>query len=389
MKQKKLVILSFSILLVVAVILGCGTPGTNFLIPVGGGAEFAFVVNSHVDSDVTGLTISAFTLDTSTGKLTPVPNSPFQTTATDAGGTLFIDADPSGHFLYVPNRGADTVSIFSIGSNGALSPAGAAVPTGASDAFSVRVHPNGKYLYVANRGNDTISAFSITASGGLQAIGTPLGVPDGSPRHLFVDPQGRFLYASVWGEGYYVGRFKINADGSLSVIGAGTSVAAGKEPQSGTVDSTGKFVLVANRGAGTVSVYSIDQSTGDLSQVTAQGSPFASGSGAFGVVEFSSGGTTYMGVVNHSAGSISVFTFDSATGKLTMVGAPVGDLNLSSPHWIAIDPSGKFGYIANQNDDNIVGVTSDASGNITTIPGSPFSGGGVSEPSQIILVTQQ
>ena len=93
-----------------------------------------------------------------------------------------------------------------------------------------------------------------------------------------------------------------------------------------------------------------------------------------------------MAVNNHTAGSISVYTFDSTTGKLTPVsGSPFTALGLSAPHWMALDPSGKFGYIVDQDNNNITGVTVNAAGTPTAITGSPFSGGGISHPSQIVI----
>ena len=56
------------------------------------------------------------------------------------------------------------------------------------------------------------------------------------------------------------------ATGALT---AGTSVAAGTNPFSVTVDPTGKFAYVANNGSNNVSVYTINQTTGALTAGTA------------------------------------------------------------------------------------------------------------------------
>lgn len=386
-KQRVMVLLAFSSLLLIATIIGCGTAVVDgFLIPVGGEqAKFAFVVNSHPDSNVAGVTISAYTVNPSTGALTAVPTSPFNTKASGGGGTLFIDVDPTSRFLYVPNRGADSVSVFSIAASGALTEiSGSPFNTAGSDAFAVKLHANSQFLYVANRSSDDITVFSIGPSGALTPVETPIST-DGDPHHLFMDPKGRFLYVSIWGEGYAIDGYAIHQDGSLTYIPGAFQTASLKRPQSGMVDSTGKFLLVANYYGDNVTVFSIDQTTGDLTEVTAQGSPFAAGNGPFHVVEFAAAGVTYMAVNNQNDGTISVYSFDSTTGKLTPVGSPVDTLGLSVPHYMAVDPSGKFGYIVDQNNDNIVGITLNAAGQATTIPNSPFSGGGISAPSQIVI----
>jgi len=382
-KQRLMVLLAFSCLLIIATIIGCTNLGQGW--PVGGGvSRFAFVVNSHTDSNVDGVTISAYTVDTTTGALTAVAGSPFNTKASGSSGTMWIDVDPSGRFLYVPNRGAATVSVFGIDSTGKLTEiAGSPFASGGDDTFVAEVHPNGKFVYVSNRSSvGSITAFSVGSDGKLTSLGT---VPaSNTPRHLFLDPQGRFLYASDESEGDVIDAYSIKADGTLTPI---TETPFGNLscPRSGIVESTSKFLLVANRCNSTVSVFSIAQDTGALSEITAQGSPFAAGNDPFGVVEIASGGTTYMAVNNLGDASISVYTFDGTSGKLTPVaGSPFTTLGLSRPHYMAL-ASGKFGYIVDQNNDNITGVTVDAAGKPTTITGSPFSGGGVSQPSQILF----
>jgi 6-phosphogluconolactonase len=57
------------------------------------------------------------------------------------------------------------------------------------------VHPNGKFLYVSNRGNDSIAILSIDAvKGTLAPVG---GIPTGGkePRHFAIDPSGKYLLA--------------------------------------------------------------------------------------------------------------------------------------------------------------------------------------------------
>lgn len=384
-KQRTLVLLAFSCLLIVATIIGCTTATVGTGWPGGGGvSRFAFVVNSHTDSNVSGVTISAYTVDATTGALTAVAGSPFSTDVSGGSGTMWIDVDPSGRFLYVPNRGAATVSVFGIDSTGKLSEiAGSPFASGGGDAFVVEVHPNGRFVYVSNRSSvGSITAFSVGTDGTLTSLGT-VGASN-TPRHLFLDPQGRFLYASDESEGDVIDAYSIKADGTLTPI-PGMPFGNLNCPRSGRVDDSGKFLLVANRCSSSISVFSIAQDTGALTEIAAQGSPFATGSEPFGVVEVPSGSTTYMAVNNLGDSSISVYSFDGTSGKLTPVSdSPFTTLGLNGPHYMSL-ASGKFGYIVNQSSDNITGVTVDAAGKPAAITGSPFSGGGISQPSQILF----
>jgi len=57
------------------------------------------------------------------------------------------------------------------------------------------VHPNGKFLYVSNRGNDSIAIFSIDL--GNRTLAPVGGIPTGGkePRHFAIDPSGKYLLA--------------------------------------------------------------------------------------------------------------------------------------------------------------------------------------------------
>jgi len=385
-KQRLTVLLAFSLLLVVATVIGCGTLGVDgFLIPVGGGEEFAFVVGGQNDCNC-DFSIGVYSVDPDTGKLTPSPGSPFST-GFSGGGTSFIDVDPNSKFVFVPQGTQGGVAVYSVGSNGDLTAvAGSPFVLGVADApFSAKLDPTGKFLYVTDRANGEIYAASVGSDGKLTLIGAGgLDLP-GFPYQIIMDPQGRFLYVSVCIEGEgcesAIDGFKIDATtGALTAMPGNPSFITGNGGRSGTIDSTGKFLLLAEVDDDDVRVYSIDQATGALTQV---GNPVPSDSGAFHVVEAKVGGTTYMAVNNYYAGNITVFTFDAGSGTLAPIsGNPFAVAN--DPHFAAVDPSGRFGYIASA-ESAIVGFTLNTNGTPTEIPGSPFSTQVPDHPNQIVI----
>ena len=82
--------------------------------------------------------------------------------------------------------------MFSIGTTGALTSIGAAVATGSNSAI-VACDPSGRYVYVANYTTSTISIFSIGSTGALMSIGS---VTTGSnPYGIACDPTGKYVYA--------------------------------------------------------------------------------------------------------------------------------------------------------------------------------------------------
>jgi 6-phosphogluconolactonase (cycloisomerase 2 family) len=110
--------------------------------------------------------------------------------------------------------------------------------------------------------------------------------------------------------------------GALTAIGS--PVATGTNPVSVTVDASGKFVYVANAGGG-VSRYTI-ASDGTL---TSNGTTTA-GSGPASVTVAASTGSTVSGshefayVANSGAGTVSGFSVNDSSGALTSVGAAAG-----------------------------------------------------------------
>jgi DNA-binding beta-propeller fold protein YncE len=140
----------------------------------------------------------------------------------------------------------------------------------------------------------------------------------------------------------------------------GFMATGGVSPQSIVVDPTGRFVYVANEGCpgdfstsvGNVSIYAIDATTGTL---TAIGLPVPADFGARSVTVDPSGKFTY--VANNGdghIGSVSMYTINATTGVLNSIGsippqcAPPPSPGSCAPFSVAVHPSGKFAYVANE-----------------------------------------
>jgi 6-phosphogluconolactonase len=152
-------------------------------------------------------TISGFTINSSSGSLTQIGGSPFPVPGELPDGLV---VHPSGKFLYavVPlvggiGMGENGVASFTMDqTSGTLTPVqGSPVTFGTEfpGPFSIAQDPSGKYLYVLGSSDGKIYEFSIDAGTGAL---TPLA---GSPYNqelilyasdLTVDPSGKFLYYS-------------------------------------------------------------------------------------------------------------------------------------------------------------------------------------------------
>lgn len=83
----------------------------------------------------------------------------------------------------------------------------------------VQVHKSGKFLYVSNRGHDTITVFSINPENGRLSFVEREPVQGEIPRNFGIDPSGQYLIAAGQ-KSHTVALFKINQEtGELDFTG--------------------------------------------------------------------------------------------------------------------------------------------------------------------------
>ena len=139
--------------------------------------KFAFVCGEM------GMTVTSFAYDGTRGALTEVQTVstlPTGTAPSDKYSTAEVQVHPSGKFLYVSNRGHDTIAGFSVdGQTGKLTPIGH-TPSGGKTPRNFRIDPTGQWLLAANQGSDNVVVFRIDEkTGALSPTGTEAKV--GSP----------------------------------------------------------------------------------------------------------------------------------------------------------------------------------------------------------------
>ena len=171
-------------------------------------------------------TIRSYALAPATGVLTSVANP---ATVPTGSGPRHLAFAPGGLRAYVVNELASTLSAFTFSpTTGALVAIGAPVSTRANGATGnntgaeIEVHPNGKFVYVSNRGDNTIGVFRIEATGSATLIAsTPTGGT--VPRSFAIDPSGAWLLAANQSSNS-VTRFAIDASsGLLTATGTPTT----------------------------------------------------------------------------------------------------------------------------------------------------------------------
>ena len=138
------------------------------------------------------------------------------------GAAMVSETGPAG------GNDASTISSYSVLANGTLSPISAGVPTlGNANCWNA-VTPNGRWVYVSNAASSTISGFSIGIKGALTPITTTvLGInPTGSGNlDIAVSSDSKFLYSLNSGNGT-IGIFGIQEDGTLFNVGEAAAISA-------------------------------------------------------------------------------------------------------------------------------------------------------------------
>jgi len=191
----------------------------------------------------------------------------------------FGAVDPTGRFLYVPNKDDGTVSAYKIADTGALAAIGA-VKAGTGPTAIV-VHPSGKYAYVCNNGSNDVSQYSIhKTSGALSALSPPSvkgPTANGDATDIAIHWSGEFVYVAN-GTTNEMLLFRVQSDGTLKSVKA---FQYGQGPIRGVaIDATGRFLYTAQESKSRVRTSAIDPASGDL---TIESSEAASGTATRGL----------------------------------------------------------------------------------------------------------
>ena len=272
------------------------------------------------------------------------------------------------------------------------------------------LHPGGRFLYSVGEmgGRDggrtgAVNAFSVDSNTGELALLNQQPSQGDGPTHLVVDPSGRNVLVANYGSGT-VAVLPIDADGRL---GPASSVQAheGSGPDKARqdkshahgiyVDSTGRRALAADLGADRVFVYDFEPGKGLLQPAGA--TALAPGSGPRHLAFDGQGRHLY--AINELASTLTVFAWEALAGKLrelqTVSTLPAGFSGANTTAEVALSPDGRFAYGSNRGHDSIAVFAVDAASGQLTPAGHVPAGGAqprhfVIEPSgHFMLVAHQ
>jgi 6-phosphogluconolactonase len=154
--------------------------------------RFVFVPHTGPDA------IFQFAFDAGTGRLTA--GTPAKLTTPRGTGPRHLVFHPLLPVAYFTNEQGSSVTAYALDPKGGTLRPLQTVSTlpkdfkGANACAEVRVHPSGKFLYVSNRGHDSIACFALDGKGKASALGQE--PTEKTPRSFDLDPAGKYLFAA-------------------------------------------------------------------------------------------------------------------------------------------------------------------------------------------------
>ena len=135
---------------------------------------------AYVNNESNG-TVTAYSHDAATGRLTALDTVSSVPTGVSERGTGHILVHPTGKFVYASNRFHNSIAVYAVNADtGRLT--SAEFETGGGDIRFPRdfaLTEDGRHLIVGNEQGDSMSVFSIAADGKLDKLGPPVPAPDG------------------------------------------------------------------------------------------------------------------------------------------------------------------------------------------------------------------
>jgi 6-phosphogluconolactonase len=271
---------------------------------------------------------------------------------------------------YGPN-----IDWFSVdGSTGALTLVGDIAAFGTSPSF-LAVSPDVTHLYAVDENTPgRVGAYTIDAtSGSLAFLGAVSSGGDGPP-FVSVDATGKFVLVANYGDGS-VSVLPVQADGSLAAAVDTKSV--GVEAHMILTDPTNHFAFVPCLGSDYVAQFLFDATTGKLTPNAVPHVATASGAGPRHLAFHPNGRLAYL--INETNSTLSLYGFDSTQGTLTEIQTvstiPSTFTATNTAAEVRVHPSGSWVFGSNRGDDSIVVFSADPKSGSLTLVGFTPSGG--------------
>ncbi len=249
--------------------------------------------------------------------------------------------------------------------SGALTPIGLAARIAHPSFFAIA--PNRRFLYSITEGSDqnnsSVSAFSIDAAAGKLTLLNSQPAGGAGPCYVEVDPSGKNVLIANYGSGS-VSVFPAAPAGTLNPMSAfiqGYGSSVNPDRQTGphahciVTDPADRFALVCDLGLDKVLSFKFDSAAGTL---LANDPPFVTtkpGAGPRHLVFHPNGRWAY--VSDEMGCTVTAYSYDAAAGALREIQTestlPKDFAGQNTDAEVAVHPSGKFVFCSNRGDDSV------------------------------------
>lgn len=333
------------------------------------GGVYNLLVGTYTGSGSDGIYVYRF--DTDSGRVSPVSSA-------KAENPSYLVASRDGRHVYAVNELPGDAGPASV--RGGVSAFDFDAKTGAlkfvnrvsaqgNDPCYLSLSPDGRYLVVANYSvasdpGGSFSVFPVEATGALGAAvlnvhhegtGPVKGRQDGAHVHSTVfSPNGKYLFVQDLGADKLYS-YRYTPDGSRGLIGPTESrytlAKAGSGPRHLVFGANGRFAYVTNELNASVDVYRYDDGRLAHVETVPMTAPGFAGKVGGGALHLSPDGRFLYATNRGDANDIVIYAVNAADGKLTLVGrqSSLG----KTPREFAIDPSGKWLIVGNQDSDSV------------------------------------
>lgn len=184
-------------------------------------SRFVYVAELGLDR------VYSYRLDTA--KRSMVPFDPPYVSVKGGSGPRRLQLHPNGRFLYVNHETDSAVSVFEV--NGGSLRAIQSLSTlpadykGNNSTAEIQIDADGKFLYVTNRGHDSIAVYAVDSARGTLTLTENVPSLGKTPRNLTIDPRNEYvIVANQSGDNIVVFRID-HKTGHLTPTGSQQSVA--------------------------------------------------------------------------------------------------------------------------------------------------------------------
>jgi 6-phosphogluconolactonase len=254
----------------------------------------------------------------------------------------------------------------------------------------VTIHPNGKFLYaVSELGNDgktqgAVTAFGIDPKTAALTKLNSVSSGGGGACHVVVDKTGKTLMVANYGTGS-VGAFPVHDDGSLGeppvlIQHSGSSVdprrQRGPHAHGVFLSADNRFLFVPDLGLDEILSYRLDAAKSSIAPNDPPFTKVPPGSGPRHFAFHPKGKLAY--VVDEMKSTVTAFRYDAARGALSQIQnistLPKDFTGVDNSAEIQVDARGRFLYASNRGHDSITVFAIAGNGMLTVVDNVPSGG---------------